>query len=120
MRLRRFEDFAVAAKEYVNLLLMMRRVTAVTARLRQEQKALNDELFCELTDRDKREHVCPDLTTLRMKSTSRKEPLRKHHLVVGVMDIMSAQQAEKFWETLQEKRPVTETEALGFNAERAS
>lgn len=120
MRLRRFEDFAVAAKEYVNLLLMMKRVTAVTSRLKQEQKALNDELFCELTDRDKREHVCPDLTTLRMKSTSRKEPLRKHHLVLGVMDFMNAMEAEKFWEALQEKRPITETEALGFNAERAS
>ena len=120
MRLRGFEDFAVACKEYVHLLLMMRKVTAVTSRLRQEQRFLGDELFCELSERDKREHVCPDLTTLRMVNTSRRETLGKQHIVVGVLDIMNALQAEKFWEDLQSKRPIKETDALGFTAERSS
>jgi hypothetical protein len=113
-KLSSFSDFAVAAKEYVQLMLAIDRISGVTSALRSEQRRLSDAIHYRFIESGVRHYRCSDLTKLEVRTTKRTTPLRKELIVDELSNIFDPQRAQMFWEGMESRRVVKETEKLSF------
>lgn len=117
MRLETFEEFAVAVKEFVDLEAGLSKISGVLAQLRAQQRRTSDAITESMLVRAKIVHVCGDMTVLRVSTTPRRVPLNESHVMAEALDsgiVPSRSAAHQFWERVQERRGVTETERLAI------
>lgn len=112
-----FSDFAVAAKEYVHLMLTIERLANVTAALRAEQRRLSDDIHVQFIETGVRHYRCSDLTKLEVRATKRTTPLRRELIMDELSNIFDAERARKMLDGMEARRVVTETEKLSFAEE---
>jgi hypothetical protein len=111
-----FSDFAVAAKEYVHLMVAIDRLSSVTSALRSEQRRLGDAIHTRFIESGMRHYRCADLTKLEVRTTKRTTPLRRELIMDELSRIFDQTRAQTFWEGMESRRVVTETEKLSFSA----
>lgn len=109
-------EFAAAAREYVQLLVLLKKIGISIATLKKKQTAVLRDIRERMVASNETRAVLPDMSRLEFKNTKRTAPLRIGHVIVELESILPPSIAHVAWSNMQGAREVTEKDVLKFTA----